>query len=141
MRNLVDDQKGICPAVRWGLATGPCSCHVPLYIGTEGELTKDEAGRRAEALVKYAALVLQGELLLGGELRHGSARELSDRGWGLASRLGSLSARQMLNVLTRAGGTDVIAASADLGRGRVASERDNVAPCRSTYSLTAMAAR
>ena len=40
-------------------------------------------GRPAEAIVLYAALVLQVELLQGGELVHASARRLSDRGGGL----------------------------------------------------------
>ena len=33
--------------------------------------------------VRYEALVSQVELYTGGELTHGSARRLSDRGWGL----------------------------------------------------------
>ena len=39
--------------------------------------------RKAEVTVLYPALVLQVELLSGGELTHGSARTLSDRNWGL----------------------------------------------------------
>lgn len=42
------------------------------------------------------------------------------------------SAREMLNVVTRACGTDVLAASTDLGRGRIVSEHDSAAPFRCT---------
>ena len=37
----------------------------------------------AEETVRYEAIVAQVERLTGGELTHGSARRLSDRGWGL----------------------------------------------------------
>ena len=37
----------------------------------------------AQEVIKYEALVQQVELLAGGELTHGSARRLLDRGWGL----------------------------------------------------------
>jgi hypothetical protein len=37
----------------------------------------------AKERIRYEALVAQVERLTGGELNHGSARRLSDRGWGL----------------------------------------------------------
>ena len=58
-------------------------CHYPLYLAEGGTLTTEAKDKKAEATVLYAALVLEVELLSGGELVHGAARTLSDRGWGL----------------------------------------------------------
>lgn len=60
------------------------ACHFPIYIGSEGPQTTAVAERRAEALEKYTPLTAAVELLVGGQLRHGSARLLSHGGWGLA---------------------------------------------------------
>ena len=60
-------------------------CHLPLYVGTEGEATTAAPPMATimRATVRYSALVLKVELLSGGELMHSDARTLSDRGWGL----------------------------------------------------------
>jgi hypothetical protein len=58
-------------------------CHYPRYRTEAGDLSTDPSPRQAEETVRYSALVLQVELLRGGELTYGSARTLSDRGWGL----------------------------------------------------------
>ena len=56
--------------------------HLPCYQTPEGYSL--EAGPQiAKETVRYEALVSQVELLVGGELTAGSARRLSDRGWGL----------------------------------------------------------
>ena len=58
-------------------------CHYPLSRAPDGTLTMSATSTPASETVRYAALVLQVELLVGGEINHGSARALSDRGWGL----------------------------------------------------------
>jgi hypothetical protein len=55
--------------------------HVPQYQTRAGY--SDIPGRAALEIIPYAALVLQVEVLKGGELIHGSARCLEQRGWGL----------------------------------------------------------
>ena len=55
-------------------------CHYPLYRAPDGTLTISATATAANETVRYSALVLQVELLVGGELNHGSARTLSDRG-------------------------------------------------------------
>ena len=56
-------------------------CHLPLFIGFEGEATTESTSTIMKDSIAYSALVLQVELLAGGELTHGSARTLLDRGW------------------------------------------------------------
>ena len=61
-------------------------CHRPLFVGAEGQATTEPTGTIMKDSITYAALVLQVELLSGGELIHSAARTLSDRGWGLKSK-------------------------------------------------------
>ena len=56
--------------------------HRPLYETPVG-FTLVPSAKEYTIQVRYEALVLQVELLTGGELGHGSSRSLSDRGWGL----------------------------------------------------------
>ena len=49
-------------------------CHYPLYRAQDGTLTMSATTTLANETVRYSALVLQVELLVGGELNHGSAR-------------------------------------------------------------------
>ena len=46
-------------------------------------MTTELTERVLEESVRYSAMKLQVELLVGGELTHGCARTLSDNGWGL----------------------------------------------------------
>ena len=55
--------------------------HVPQYQTRNGYC--DSPGKPAHEVIPYAALVLQVELLKGGELTHGSSSCLESRGWGL----------------------------------------------------------
>ena len=55
--------------------------HLPQFQTRDGYA--DEGEEPAKETVRYDALVLQVELLVGGELRYGSARSLQRRGWGL----------------------------------------------------------
>jgi hypothetical protein len=55
--------------------------HVPQYQTRNGYC--DSPGKPAHEVIPYAALVLQVELLKGGELMHGSSRSLESGGWGL----------------------------------------------------------
>ena len=58
--------------------------HLPQYQTPGGGYVDDAEGRPvAKGTVRYEALVLQIELLVGGELSHVSSRQLSDRGWPL----------------------------------------------------------
>jgi hypothetical protein len=61
--------------------------HLPQYQTPEGYSTTATASPEARETVRYEALVLQVELLRGGELTYGSARTLSNRGWGLQMSL------------------------------------------------------
>ena len=75
-RVLVQPFKGVWRHVR--------ACHIPLYVAEQGgHITTEPSVRRLEESVRYSALVLQAELLAGGELTYGSARTLSNNGWGL----------------------------------------------------------
>ena len=58
-------------------------CHLPLFVGPEGEATTTPSNTILRSIVAYPALTLAVELLRGGELMHSYARTLSDRGWGL----------------------------------------------------------
>ena len=74
-RVLVQPYKGVWRQVR--------VCHLPLFLSQQGAVTTDPSSRGVEESVRYSALVLQVELLVGGELTHSSAPTLSNRGWGL----------------------------------------------------------
>ena len=74
-RVLVHQHRGVWQGVR--------VAHLPLFLSPVGIEQTEVTEKRAEVLVPYAALVRRVELLVGGELTHGSARELSDSGWGL----------------------------------------------------------
>jgi hypothetical protein len=56
--------------------------HKPLYQSPAG-MTTEVGPQIAKETVRYSGLVSEVELLTGGELTAGSARRLSDRGWGL----------------------------------------------------------
>ena len=56
--------------------------HRPQYQTTHGYTTVLVTSVAKET-IRYEAMVLQVELLVGGELAYSSARRLSDRGWGL----------------------------------------------------------
>ena len=58
-------------------------CHLPLYTTEEGDVTIEPTDKVLEEAVRHSAMVLQVELLVGGELTHGCSRTLSDNGWGL----------------------------------------------------------
>ena len=62
----------------WG---GMKVIHRPCFQTPEGYA--EEGAREAMEVVRYEALVEPVDLLTGGELRHGIARRLCDRGWGL----------------------------------------------------------
>ena len=64
---------------KWG---GVRVVHTPLFSSPEGEVG-GPGHPTLKAQVRYQALVLQVELLAGGELTYGSSRTLSNRGWGL----------------------------------------------------------
>ena len=57
--------------------------HLPQYQTPDAYSTTVTSAPEAREAVRYEALVLQVELLRGGELAYGSARTLSNRGWGL----------------------------------------------------------
>lgn len=82
LRNIVDEQKLILQ-LHAGIWKQVCVCHLPPYVGSESQQTIIVSEPKTQTLGNFAALVLVVIFLLGGELRHGSARMLSDRVWGL----------------------------------------------------------
>ena len=54
-----------------------------MYRHDLGVVTTEVSLEPVTETIAYAAVVRTVELLKGGELTHGSARELSDHGWGL----------------------------------------------------------
>ena len=72
---VVQPHKGVWRLVRL--------VHLPQYQTPDGYSTTVTSAPEARETVRYEALVLQVELLKGGELAYGSARTLSNRGWGL----------------------------------------------------------
>ena len=65
-----------------GVWSGSRVVHRPYYQTSAG-YSLVPGPRGAQEKIRYEALVLQVELLTGGELAHGSARRLSNGGWGL----------------------------------------------------------
>ena len=79
MRILVQPCRGIWQRVR--------ATHHPEYLNPEGEETIEAQDHlEQEEVVRYAALVLEVEPYVGGELMHRCPRRLSDAGWGLKVR-------------------------------------------------------
>ena len=83
IKNLPADERGLVQPYR-GVWRQVRVCKIPLYFAEQrGHVTTELSTRRLEDSVRHAALVLQVELLTGGELTCGSARMLSNSGWGL----------------------------------------------------------
>ena len=54
-----------------------------MYTIRDQYTTDPQAGKLAEDAVLYAAIVMQVQLLKGGNMFHGDASSLAERGWGL----------------------------------------------------------